>query len=417
MSAASSPVTRRRVLLALLTTGFLLNSLDRSIVAVLVEPIAREFGASDTQLGLLTGFAFGLVYSICGLPLASWADRGRHRIVLGLGMLFWSVMTAACGLAPAFLWLLFARMGVAAGESAGTPASHALIAQAFPADRRSTALSVYGIGAPAGAAIAGLLGGYGAEAFGWRATLLVAAVPGVVLAFVLLFVLRDAPVDSRAEPAERISWRATVAALWPNPAYRHLWIGSAVHCMSLFGTLGFNAAFLMRSLGWTTSAAGALIAALGVAGAVGTLAGGFSADALSRRFGDPRWSLRVAGIAALSTAPLHVIGYLTASPSWVLVLLPLAGLTGNAFIGPAYSAAQGFAPPAARSRAAAVLMLALTFVGLGLGPLAIGMASDALAGMAGTDALRYALLIAPLMNLWAAAHFFAAARIPLATSS
>ena len=218
MSAASSPVTRRRVLLALLTTGFLLNSLDRSIVAVLVEPIAREFGASDTQLGLLTGFAFGLVYSICGLPLASWADRGRHRIVLGLGMLFWSVMTAACGLAPAFLWLLFARMGVAAGESAGTPASHALIAKAFPADRRSTALSIYGIGAPAGAAIAGLLGGYGAEAFGWRATLMVAAVPGVVLAFgAAVRAARTRRSIHAPNPSERISWRATIARAMAEP--------------------------------------------------------------------------------------------------------------------------------------------------------------------------------------------------------
>ena len=401
-------------MLGLLTLGFALNSLDRSIVNVLLEPIGREFGASDTQLGLLTGPVFAVVYALSGLPIAAWADRGRHRTVLSLGLLFWSAMTAACGLAPAFLWLLVARMGVAAGEAAGTPASHALIAQVYPAERRATALSVYAIGAPAGVALAGLLGGHGAEYLGWRMTLMVAAIPGFLLAAVLLLVLdeprRNAAALGDALVARGLSWMETMRAMWPVRAYRHLWIGSALHCLALFSAASFNTAFLMRSHAWAAPAAGTLVGALGLAGAIGTFAGGWTADALNRRSGDQRWNLRIAAMTTLATAPFQCGAYLVGDAAWVIVLLPIAGLLGNAFLGPTYAATQAFSPPAARSRSVAVLMLAMTLIGMGLGPMIVGVTSDALDGVAGRDSLRYALLLAPICNVWAAAHFFAAAR-------
>ncbi|MET0292963.1 MAG: MFS transporter, partial [Steroidobacteraceae bacterium] len=395
MSAASNSPGYRFLLLALLTAGFALNSLDRSLIAVLLVPIGREFNATDTQLGFLTGFVFAIVYTVAGVPTAAWADRGKHRIVLGIGMLLWSVMTAACGLAPAFIWMLLARMGVAAGESVGTPTSHALLSQAWPAARRSTALALYGGGAPAGAALAGILGGYGSAWLGWRGSLLVAAVPGIIIALIILFVLRD-PVNTDARTqAVTLSWRDTLQTLVSNTAYRHLWFGAALHCMSLFGTLSFATAFMMRIHGWQIGAAGALVSALGIAGTFGTLGTGWISDSLVRRFGDARWTLRVSALTALLAVPLQCVAFLASNAYWPMVLIPLASMIANGFIGPTYSAAQSFAPPAARSRSTVVLMLAMTLAGMGTGPLAIGMLSDALHDVAGNDALRYALLLSP----------------------
>jgi len=402
---------RPHLVLGLLTLGFLLNSLDRSIISVLLEPIGREFGATDTQLGLLTGPVFAVVYAIAGLPIAAWADGGRHRTVLVVGVLFWSAMTAACGLAPAFAWLLLARMGVAAGEAAGTPASHALIAGTYVPERRATALSVYAIGAPAGVALAGFLGGHGHELFGWRTTLMLAAVPGVVLAAAMLIVLEQPARLASNVAAQGLSWLQTVRAMWPMRPYRHLWIGSALHCIALFSASGFNTAFLMRSHGWSASVAGTLVGGLGIAGAFGTFFGGWCADWLIRRHGgDGVWNLRFAAMTTLLTAPFQCAAYLATDSAWVVLLLPFAGFLGNAFLGPTYAATQAFAPPAARSRAVAVLMLAMTLVGMGLGPLLVGATSDWLDEVAAVDSLRYALLLAPACNVWAAMHFTIAAR-------
>jgi MFS family permease len=410
VSSALPRTLRAHAVLALLTFGFLLNSLDRSIISVLLEPIGREFGASDTELGLLTGLVFAVVYAVAGLPIASWADGGRHRAVIVIGVLFWSAMTAACGLAPAFVWLLAARMGVAAGEAAGTPASHALIASYYLPERRATALSIYAIGAPAGVALAGLLGGHGYALFGWRMTLMFAALPGVLLAAAMMLVLEHpARLAPRVLAAPALSWLQTIRAMWPMRAYRHLWIASALHCTALFSASSFNTAFLMRSHGWSAPVAGTLVGALGIAGAFGTFAGGWCADLLIRRHGgDVRWNLKFAAMTTLLTAPFQCAAYLVIDSASVMVLLPLAGFLGNAFLGPTYAATQSFAPPAARSRAVAVLMLAMTLVGMGLGPLLVGVTSDTLDGTAGTDSLRYALLLAPVCNVWAAAHFFLA---------
>ncbi len=411
VSAALPRASRAHYALGLLTLGFTLNSLDRSILSVLLEPIGREFGASDTQLGLLTGLVFAVVYALSGLPIAAWADRGRHRSVLALGLLFWSAMTAACGLAPAFLWLLAARMGVAAGEAAGTPASHALIANYYPPERRATALSIYAIGAPAGFALAGILGGHGYQHFGWRATLMLAALPGFLLAVVMLLTLEEPQRRNLAAAVARpLSWLETMRAMWPMRAYRHLWIGSALHCIALFSAASFNTAFLMRSHAWSAPEAGTLVGRSRHRRCRGTFLGGWCADALNRRSGDQRWNLRMAAITTLLTAPFQCAAYLVTDATWLIVLLPLAGMLGNAFLGPTYAATQAFSPPDARSRSVAVLMLAMTLIGMGLGPLLVGMTSDALDGAAGRDALRYALLLAPFCNAWAAAHFFAAAR-------
>jgi predicted MFS family arabinose efflux permease len=271
---------------------------------------------------------------------------------------------------------------------------------------------VYSVGAPAGTALAGLLGGMGADWFGWRMTMMIAAIPGLVLASVILLTVED-PVRQYVKAmaaAPRRPWLQDVRELWPHPAFRHLWLGTALHGMAIYSAAGFNAAWLMRTRGWSTSEAGTLIAVVGCTGALGTFLGGWAADRLNLRMNDTRWTFRVAAISTLIAVPCQFTTYLAPEVSWVVIAMPLASFFSNGFFAPAFAGAQVLARPEARATAAAVLVLAMGIIGMGFGPLITGMLSDALAPWAGDDSLRLALLLAPTVNLWAAAHFYVAAR-------
>jgi MFS family permease len=217
----------RNYVLGVLAFGYLLNSFDRSILGILLEPIKLEFGVSDTALGLLGGIAFAAFYSTFGIPIALWADRSNRRNILALSIFVWSAMTAMCGLSATFVMLLLARVGTAIGEAGGSPPSHALISDYFSVQRRGTALAIYALGAPAGAMLGGLLGGISNELFGWRLTFILAGLPGLLLAPLVLFTITEprsvAAVGTRplprtpAPPLQEI-----VRYLWQRRSFRHL---------------------------------------------------------------------------------------------------------------------------------------------------------------------------------------------------
>lgn len=401
-----------RYVLAVLLASYTMNSLDRAIIAVLLDPIGREFNVSDTQLGLLTGLAFAAVYSILGIPVAAYADRTSHRGVLAASILVWSVGTMLCGLAGGFAWLLLARAAVAAGESGATPSSHSLIADHFPQQGRATAIAVFSLGAPLGAALAGLWGGYGNEILGWRMTIVVAGLPGLLLAPLVWWKIHEPP---RARvPVSRIGATAAFITaarhLLQRRSFFHLFLACSIHGMSNYGTTTFNATFLIRSYGWDTSRAGQVIALLGIIASAGAFLGGFMADRLSQRTNDSRWLLWVPALATLGSVPLHAASYLTTDTTLVLTMLPMASLLSTMFFGPAFSVGQALTVAGARAMVASVLLFGMTMVGLGLGPLLIATISDGIAPVAHEHSLRYALLLAPLVNIWAAIHFFLAAR-------
>src|SRR5690606_37199489 len=260
---------------------------------------------SDMYLGLLSGIAFAAFYATLGMPVAYWADRSNRRNVLALAILVWSAMTALCGLVASFLLLVLARIGTAIGEAGGSPPSHSLISDYSTAGRRATALSIYALGAPAGAMLGGLLGGIGNELFGWRITFVLAGVPGLLLAPLVLATVvepraaaarrtlgraqtideaRSAASDSPAPP-----FREVVRFLAQRSSFRHLCWACALHAMALYGAWTFNASFLIRSHGWGTADVGALLALVGAFGLAGTLLGGVLADRLSARRRESRW--------------------------------------------------------------------------------------------------------------------------------
>ncbi len=401
-----------RYVLALLLAGYLMNSLDRAIIAVLLDPIGREFNVSDTQLGLLTGLAFAAVYSTLGIPVAALADRTNSRRVLAGSILVWSIATMCCGLAGSFIWLVLARTLTAAGEAGGTPSSHSLIADFFPPQRRATSMAVFSLGAPMGAAFAGLWAGYGSELLGWRMTVVVAGLPGLLLAPLVLLTIREASRPQANVPSAAASRSFTYSALhlWQRESFRHLFLACALHSVAVYSTSTFNATFLIRSYGWEVSQAGKMIACLGVISAFGTFLGGVLADRLSQRSGDSRWMLWVPALATLAAVPFHAATYLATDATLVLVALPVASMLSMMFFGPAFALGQSLAAPGARAFAASALLFGMSMIGLGLGPLLVGMASDWLLPAAHQHSLRYALLLAPLVNVWSAIHFALAGR-------
>ena len=161
-----------------------MNFVDRQILSILVEPIKASLGASDTQMGFLTGFAFAIFYTTFGIPLARWADRGVRRSIIAMGLTVWSVMTGLCGFAQSFIHLALARIGVGIGEAAGSPPAHSLISDFFPPERRATAFSIYNFGIPVGVMGGYLAGGWIREFFDWRVAFFAAAIPGLVLSLI-----------------------------------------------------------------------------------------------------------------------------------------------------------------------------------------------------------------------------------------
>ncbi|MGE4606062.1 MAG: MFS transporter, partial [Myxococcota bacterium] len=175
----------RRYALGLLFVVYVFNFVDRQILSILLEPIRQDIELSDTQLGFLGGIAFALFYATAGIPIARWADTGSRRTIIALGIAVWSGMTALTGLARGFGTLALARIGVGVGEAACSPPAHSLISDFFPPERRGTALSIYSLGIPVGAAIGTLVGGWVGEAFGWRTAFMVVGLPGLALALLV----------------------------------------------------------------------------------------------------------------------------------------------------------------------------------------------------------------------------------------
>jgi MFS family permease len=394
------------VFLLMLTN--LLSYLDRQLPFILGEPIKREFGLSDVQLGLLGGASFMIVYSTVALPLARLADRKSQVGVLSGAVFVWSLMTAAGGWAQSFTQLILSRVGVALGEAGALPPAHAMIARRFDERTRGKALSLYQIGLPLGTMIGLAGGGVIADIWGWRTALVVMGVPGILLAVVMATTIRMPPrAPHEAGPA--ISTWTAVWSLLRNPAYRGCVFGITAYCFLSYGFNVFQPAVLIRIHGLSTGQAGLLIGvSQGVIGIIGTLAGGHIADRMGRR--DPRARPRLAGWLLAVTVPFFVAAQFAPSAltCMALLVIPLACFVG--FLPPAYAAIQDVTPGHLRATAAGVMVLIVNLVGSSMGPLLTGWLSDTLRPAFGQDALRIALASCAIFPLVAAGFFFHAAR-------
>ncbi|WP_247872518.1 MFS transporter [Azospirillum sp. TSO35-2] len=409
-----------------------LNFLDRQVVNILAEPIKQEFSLSDTELGILTGLAFAIFHATLTLPMAWLADRGNRVVVIAGSMAAWSLATVFSGLSSGFAQLLAARMLVGIGEAGGIAPAHALIADSVSKRRRATAIAFFSAGIPLGGLLGMALGGLVLDAHGWRTAFIVAGAPGFVLAPLMLLTLRDpkrsggtaAPAEPPVPFAEAlreiVSKKAFLLVAAAGAAMTFVNFGQAAFIASFFfrahgEALGAMAAVLGTALGTAMGAAALLGLALGLikggTGVVGALAGGWMTDRID---GDGyRAYATLPAIAAIVRIPLFTMALLTPDARVAFTLLAAHFLVGGVGGIGGFAAVQGLVRPRVRATAAAVYGLGINLVGLGLGPLAVGLASDAFrtSGLGAVEGLRWALIASSVPMLLVAALNWRARRL------
>lgn len=396
-----------RPLLVVLTIAFALSHLDRQILAITLHDIGVEFQLTDLELGALSGLAFALIYVLLGFPVALMVRPGNRKIIVGSALALWSIMTGLTGAATSFAMLFLARVGVGIGEAGCVPPSHSMITDAFPYERRSSALAFFSAGANVGVFLAFLIGGLLAHKFGWRSAFLVAAIPGIVWA-VVLFMVKEPVPSSELKFERRASLRIVAKALFADASLRHALIGGSLSAMIGYGAVAWISVHIIRTHGLSTAQVGLYLAVvIGVFGAVGTWAGGYVSDKLAQF--DPRWRLKAVAISIIVLKPLSVAFYLIDNTAMALALFVLPAAGGGIFIGPTLSHVYSRIQPVDRPVMTAVFMFFINLIGLGLGPTLVGLMSDGLAQEFSENSLRIALAILQVAGIWGAIHFWISA--------
>lgn len=392
---ASNPLYSRYVLLVL-TATYTCSYLDRYVLSVLVEPIKADLGITDTQLGLLGGFAFALLYTLAGIPIARWADRGNRRNIVALGLTAWSAMTVACGFVKSFPQLLLARVGVGLGEAGCTPPSLSLIADYFPPSRRAMALSIYGMGIPIGVMLGFLAGGWISHYFDWRTAFIVVGLPGLLLALLVRFTVAE-PERSGLDGANvdngEYSLKQAIGFLVANRPLLLLQLGGAFYALAGYGLSFWVAPFFSRvhqlSLQEmaTWLAFGAFFGGVGGAWCSGRLA-----DYLGRR--GLFWYIMTPVFALCVGVPVTLLMLNASAPGAALALFVGQQFAFSCYSGPMYAAMQFMVPAKMRALIVAIHLFILNLIGLGLGPLVIGVMNDAFITAHGeADSIRFSLMI------------------------
>jgi predicted MFS family arabinose efflux permease len=392
---------------------YVVNFLDRQVIAILLQAIKADLGVSDSALGFLSGIAFAALYSVLGVPLARLADRGARRTLIAVALAVWSGMTALQGFATSFFWLVLARVGVGIGEAGCSPPAHSLIADLFAPARRATALSIYALGIPIGGAIGLYGGGLLREAFDWRTALVIVGLPGLALAVLVRLTLRE-PTRGWWEGAptkqELPSLGEVARVLRARRSFVHMALAGALHAFYGYGAGAFNPAFLERVHGLAPLEIGAWLGGIAATtGVLGTFLGGWLTDRVSGR--DQRWYAWLPGIASVLAVPFVLLFYLWDEGREALALAALPAILAGLYLGPTFAMTQALVPPPMRAQAAAVLLLILNLIGMGLGPQFVGLLSDLLAPRFGIESIRWSLLATIVVGaLWSAVHYFLAAR-------
>lgn len=418
----------RRYALTLLFLVYTLNFVDRQIVNILAELIKHELNLADWQLGSLTGLSFALFYATLALPIARLAERGNRVNIISLSAIVWSAFTVLCGMAQNFAQLFLARVGVGVGEAGCTPASQSLISDYVPRETRATAMAILSLGIPAGSLIGMAVGGLVADSFGWRASFALVGVPGVLLGILAYFTLPE----PRLSPGVALTngdaptFTEALAEIAKKPTY--LWFTVAMASMSFatYGHLAFQSSYFLRNhadglnamavqlanvtginLGATGFLGVTLGLAIGLFGGAGTWLGGRLTDHAARK--DVRAYATIPAISALCLPFSILVTYISSNTILVLSLIGLPMLLQSLYYGPLFATIQGLVRPRTRATASAILLFFANLVGLGLGPLCVGVISDLLSPSLGSgDAIRWALIIASFAYFLAMGAFVAA---------
>ena len=403
----------RYYVLVLLTLVYTFNFIDRQLLAILQESIKADLLLSDSQLGLLTGFAFAIFYVTAGIPIARWADNANRRNIVAQAIGTWSFMTAISGAVQNYTQLLLARVGVGVGEAGGSPPSHSIISDIFPPERRAGALSFYSMGINFGFLLGFLLGGWLYEFFNWRVAFVVVGVPGIVIALIVRFTIAE-PVrgmaDQRQAAATTEPFGTVLRILWERISFRHMAMAAAMNAFAVYSMNSWTASFMIRSFGLSSGEVGTWLALiLGAGGAIGLMCGGLLAERLAIK--DMRWYMWIPAIAAFGAVPFAFATYSAQTPALALVMFIIPGFLATVYLGNTLAMAHGLVGLRMRALTSAILFFVLNLIGLGLGPWSVGVLSDWLEPSLGAESLRQALLyLVPSASIISGIHFLFAAR-------
>jgi len=386
------------------------NFADRMALAVIVDPLKRDLGLSDTQIGIASGFAFAALYALLGLPIARWADTGVRRNLMSLSIGVWAVAVAACSLVNSYAALLLVRVMVGVGDAGGTTPAYSLIADLYGPSKRATPIAIMTAGGALGASIGAAAVGWIAEHWGWRVAFQLLAVPGVLLALLIRMTLREPPRGASDETGGEVRvehWRAALLGLAKTPSYRWMVLGGSLLAFFVYGFSIWLPAFMLRSHAMSLTEVGFYLGTIGgVGGVAATLGGGAVADALAHR--DPRAPLWFAAASVAVAAPVLLAGLLAGSPFASVVLLVGGQSIASLATAPLLAQVTTVAAVSERALATALISACFSFIGLGASGLVIGSLSDFLAPVEGADSLGVALAWMAPTGMVAAACLLAA---------
>lgn len=404
----------RNFVLGILTLAYVFSFVDRQIVNILGPMIIKDLGLSDAQFGALSGIAFAAIYVTVGIPVARMADVGVRRNVIAVSLTVWSLMTAACGFAQNFWQLFLARAGVGVGEAGCSPPAHSMISDMYPANKRSTAMSIYSMGVYTGYLVGYVGGAYVAASYGWRTAFIVVGLPGVLLAILVRIFVKEPPrgmAEGRVD-SDAPSFGSVLALLWSRASFKHLSLACALHAFATYGLGAFMPTFLRRVYDMPLTDIGIYLGMVaGIGGLLGTLTGGLLADRLANRTGDMRWHLWVPLYSTIAAIPFFLITFLYMETGMGAILswsIPV--FVGGMYLGPCISMTHHLVGMRMRALASAILFFVLNLIGLGLGPWITGIISDLLRPEFGDESIRYALAGMVFVNAWCAIHYYNASR-------
>jgi MFS family permease len=400
------------LVLSLLVLAYTLNFIDRTIIATIGQAIKVDLKLDDTQLGLLGGFSFAVLYTVLGIPIARLAERWNRVTIISLALVIWSGFTMLCGGAGSFVQLLAFRVGVGVGEAGLSPPAQSLISDYYEPKKRASALGIYSFGIPLGSMIGAALGGWLAQTYGWRMAFVVVGAPGVIMALLLKLAVREPPrghSDPEEKPLSPEDVTATASRSIVGHELRELgsvskslflkWpitnmvIGVTLASFAGYGAGQFSIAYFIRAFGLSYATAGLIFGLIGgFSSGLGTLAGGFVSDWAGRR--NARWYALTPAIGLAIAAPIYMFAY--TRPEWKMAALVLLvpGIFHYTYLGPTFGVVQNVVETRRRATATALLFFVLNFIALGGGPVFTGWLIDQLAQYGFTHPGSHGLLAA-----------------------
>jgi MFS family permease len=401
-SGGSEPVYSsgyKAAVLGLLLAAYTFNFIDRTIIATIGQAIKVDLKLTDTQLGLLGGLYFALLYTILGIPIARLAERWNRVSIIAVSLVIWSGFTALCGAAASFGQLALYRFGVGVGEAGCSPPSHSLISDYYEPKKRATALSIYSFGIPLGTMFGAIAGGWLATEFSWRVAFVIVGVPGLILALIVKLVIKEPPrghseikerpleaEDVVAEPAKPAFSMAnefseiwavmkTLFGKWP---VLNMMLGVTIASFGSYGSGAFVPSYFVRAFHLNLTQVGLIVGIIaGFSAGIGTLVGGFLTDWAGKR--STKWYALVPAIGLLIATPIYILAYLQTDWKATALILLIPGIFHYTYLAPTFGVVQNSVEPRRRATATALLFFFLNLIALGGGPVFTGWLIDHLA--------------------------------------